>query len=269
MDRKRIEAYAQALFDAEHTCLPIPPFTEKDPSFDVDMAYAVQLVNVNRALSMGHQISGKKIGLTSLGMQQQLGVGEPDYGHLFAAMDCADGRIQSDVLIQPKIEAELAFVLKKDLRGGNVTEADVAAATDYVVGAFEIVDSRVADWRIKLPDTVADNASSGRYVLGQTCLAPQEVDLTAVEMKLYKLDTIGGADEGKSTLIGEGVGAAVLGNPLSAVAWLANKLWGYGVALETGEVVLSGAFSAAPAAQKGDVFRAEFTHFGCVEAGFI
>ncbi|MCL1852484.1 MAG: fumarylacetoacetate hydrolase family protein [Peptococcaceae bacterium] len=268
MDEKRVEMYARELFDAERNRAAIPPMTERDDSFNLDMAYAVQMANVSRVLAMGHRICGKKIGLTSLPMQKQMGVNEPDYGHLFAAMACVDGQVPADALIQPKIEAELAFILKKDLRGGSVTAADVADATDYVVGAFEIVDSRVVDWRIKLPDTVADNASSGRYVLGTTRIAPRDVDLAGVAMKLYKLKD-SSQDEGGMELMGEGVGAAVLGDPLVAVAWLANKLWSYGVALEAGETVLSGAFSAAPAARKGDVFQAEFTHFGCVEARFI
>ncbi|MDR2712787.1 MAG: fumarylacetoacetate hydrolase family protein [Clostridiales bacterium] len=259
MDKKKIEIYARELFEAERSRLAAAPFTERDPLFGVDEAYQVQLANVSRVLAMGQRISGKKIGLTSLAMQEQLGVGEPDYGHLFEAMDCPDGFINTGALIQPKIEAELAFVLKKDLRGGQIRVDDVDEATDYVVGAFEIVDSRVADWRIKLADTVADNASSGRYILGETRIKPKSIDLAGVTMKLFQ----------SSNLVGEGLGAAVLGDPRIAVAWLANKLWSYGVALESGEVVLSGAFSAAPAARKGDVFRAEFSNFGCVEARFV
>jgi len=263
VDKKQIISYADELFAAERSRRPIPPITGRDPSFTTDDAYAVQLENVRRALSMGHTVSGKKIGLTSLAMQKQLGVDEPDYGHLFAAMDCADGLVDAGALILPKIEAELAFVLKKDLRGGKVTPEDVEDATEYVAGAFEIVDSRVADWKIRLPDTVADNASSGRYMLGSIKLSPKSADLAAVGMKLYKIE---GAN---AVLMNEGVGAAVLGDPRISVAWLANKLWGYGVALMAGEVVLSGALSAAPSALKGDVFRAEFTDFGSLEARFV
>ena len=263
MEQKQIETYAGELFGAERNRQAVPPITERDPAFTADDAYRVQLINVERALGMGHRISGKKIGLTSLAMQQMLGVGEPDYGHLFAAMDCRDGLVGTDQLIQPKIEAELAFVLKEDLSGGKITAADVEDATDYVAAAFEIVDSRVADWRIKLPDTVADNASSGRYILGQVRIPPKSVNLAAVSMKLYKV--IGNA----SVLINEGVGAAVLGDPRAAVAWLANKMWGYGVKLDAGELVLSGAFSAAPPAQKGDMYRAVFSDFGVVEARFV
>jgi 2-keto-4-pentenoate hydratase len=259
MDEKRIAAYAEQLFNAERNRKAIPPLTGQDPSLNIDDAYQIQLANVKRVLEMGHRISGKKIGLTSPGIQQQMGVNEPDYGHLFAAMDCKDGRINTDALLQPKIEGEIAFILKADLAGGKVSREDVLAATDYVVGAFEIVDSRVADWKIKLVDTVSDNASSGRYVLGAKRLALSEVDLPAVSMKLFK----------NGEPAGEGTGAAVLGDPCVAVAWLANRLWAYGVTLKAGEVILSGAFSAAPPAKKGDSFQADFSSFGVVEAQFV
>jgi len=207
---------------------------------------------------MGYKISGKKIGLTSQGIQRQLGVDEPDYGHLLSAMECRDGIVRTSQLIQPKIEAELAFILGSDLTGGGVTVEDVRNATDYVVGAFEIVDSRVADWKIKLVDTVADNASSGRYILGTNRLDIRNMDLAAVSMKLYK----------NGAPIEEGIGANVQGDPCAAVAWLANKLWSYGVTLKKGEVILSGAFSAAPSAHRGQVFIAEFSSFGSVKAEF-
>jgi len=259
VDTRDIQRYADLLYESERDRKAIPPLTARDPAPTVDDAYAIQLENVRRVTAQGHVISGKKIGLTSPGIQQQLGVNEPDYGHLFAAMECRDGVVPTGQLIQPKIEAELAFVLKADLSGGRVTVQDVRAATDYVVCAFEIVDSRVADWKIALADTVADNASSGRYILGEKKLSVDETDLSSVAMKLYK----------GSQLVGEGSGSAVLGDPCLAVAWLANRLWDYGVSLGQGEVILSGAFSAAPLAQKGDVFRAEFSSFGSVQASFV
>jgi 2-keto-4-pentenoate hydratase len=259
MDEKRIAAFAEQLFDAERNRRAVPPLTDQDSSITVDDAYRIQLENVKRALSLGHVVSGKKIGLTSPGIQKQLGVNEPDYGHLFAAMECKDGRINTAALILPKIEGEIAFILRQDLSGGKVTREDVLKATDYVAAAFEIVDSRVEDWKIKLPDTVADNASSGRYVLGSRRFSPDEVRLPEVTMKLFK----------NGGLAGEGTGAAVLGDPCLSVAWLANRLWTYGVTLKAGEVILSGAFSAAPAAARGDVFTAEFSSFGKVEAVFV
>jgi 2-keto-4-pentenoate hydratase len=226
----------------------------------LDDAYAIQLENVKRVTAQGHVISGKKIGLTSHGIQHQFGVNEPDYGHLFAAMDCsASGEIKTDDLLHPKIEAELAFVLKSDLCGGKVTAHDVHCATDYVLGAFEIVDSRIADWKIKLIDTVSDNASSGRYILGDKRMAIDEIDPSKVVMDLYK--------NGEHLIAG--IGSAVMGDPCLAVAWLANRLWSYGVEMKKGEVILSGAFSSAPEAAKGDSFEAVFSSFGSVKAKFI
>ena len=259
MAEERIKKFADMLYEAEASRNPISPLTEMDETLTIDDAYAIQLANVARVVEEGHVISGKKIGLTSFGIQQQLGVNEPDYGHLFEAMDCKSGECEIDNLISAKIEGEIAFILKEDLTGGEVTADDVRKATDYVVAAFEIVDSRVADWKIKLVDTVSDNASSGRYVLGDKKMNIEDVDLPNVPMTLYK----------NGEVVGEGKGEAVLGDPAIAVAWLSNKLWSYGVTLKKGEVILSGAFSAAPAANKGDEFTADFGEMGKVTAKFI
>ena len=256
---EKITYFSEALYYAERNRKQIPPLTDTDHLLTLDDAYAIQLANVHRVVAEGYRISGKKIGLTSPGIQQQLGVNEPDYGHLFAAMECQNGEVNTAALIQPKIEGELAFVLKKDLAGGNVTVADVHSATDYVTAAFEIVDSRVMDWKIRLVDTVSDNASSGRYILGTKKLHLNEINPSEVTMKLYK--------NGK--LLQEGAGSAVLGDPCKSVAWLANRLWDYGVTLKKGEVILSGAFSAAPQAASGDSFEAIFTDLGSVKAKFI
>jgi len=259
MANDKIAKYADMLFEAEQNRKAFPPLTDQDSTLTVEDAYQIQLYNIKRAEGMGHVICGKKIGLTSEGIQKQMGVHEPDYGHLFEAMDCKDGKLKCDELIQPRIEAEMAFILKGDLAGGKITREDVIANTEYVVAAFEVVDSRLADWKIKLPDTVADNASSGRYVLGTTKIKPEGIDLSAVKMKLFK----------NGEQIGEGSGAAVQGDPSVAVAWLANKMWSFGVTLKAGEVILSGAFSAAPPAVKGDVFTADFSSFGEVKAEFV
>lgn len=259
MKNQRIETFANALYHAQKNKVATSPLTEEDPSLTIDDAYAIQLFNVHRLVEQGEILSGKKIGLTSEGIQKQMGVKEPDYGHLFKSMDYPDGKVETDTLLQPKIEGELAFILKDDLAGGNVTKEDVIKATDYVVAGFEIVASRVANWNIKLVDTVADNASAGCYVLGKKKLKLTEFDLLSVEMAMYKNEEL--ITTGKST--------AVLGDPTEAVAWLANRLWDYGVPLKQGEIILSGAFSFAPEAKKGDRFRADFTHFGTVEAEFI
>lgn len=259
MNSSEIKAAAEQLFTALRTRIPIFPLTYTSPEISVEDAYAIQLLNVSERLQNGEAISGKKIGLTSTGIQKQLGVSEPDYGHLFSSM-CYERDVPADTLLQPKIEAEIAFVLDEDLTGGNVTAEDVRRATRYIVPAFEIVDSRIADWRIKLPDTIADNASSGCYVLGQTHTPIGELDLSKITMKMFK---------NSGELIGEGEGSAVMGDPCVSVAWLANCLYRYGVILKKDEVILSGAFSAAPSAINGDFFRAEFSVLGEVEAKFI
>jgi 2-keto-4-pentenoate hydratase len=256
----RTAEFADMLYRAGASRVAIGPLTDSDPSFTVDDAYTVQMRNVRRWTGQGKVISGNKIGLTSKAMQDQFCVSEPDYGHLFADMDrSGDAKIPSDEFLQPKIEAEIAFILKDDLSGGNVTAEDVIAAADYVTGAFEIVDSRVRDWKVKLQDTIADNASAGCYVLGSRRVPASAVDLASVRMQIFK--------NGEN--VGEGTGAAVMGNPSRSVAWLSNKLWQYGVSLKRGEVVLSGAMSAAPAASRGDVFEASFSELGVVRAKFV
>lgn len=210
-------------------------------------------------MKAGSKIIGKKIGLTSLAMQKLLGVDQPDYGHLLDDMVIENGgTISFQRVLQPKVEAEIAFILKKDLIGPRVTALDVILATDYVLPALEIVDSRVADWKIKLPDTVADNASSGLYVLGGKPVKPEAVDLTQLGSVLYK----------NGEIMNTGVGAAALGNPAACVAWLANKLFEFGINLKAGEVILSGALSAAVNVSVGDHFSARIAHLGEVSVSF-
>jgi 2-keto-4-pentenoate hydratase len=192
-------------------------------------------------------------------MQTLLGVNEPDYGHLLDGMILENHGILSwQKVCQPKVEAEIAFVLKKDLTGPNVTEVDVLLATDYIVPALEIVDSRIRDWDIQLVDTVADNASSGFFVLSGSPTSIADLDLTIIGMALYK----------NGELINTGAGAAAMGHPAKCVAWLANKLHDYGISLKAGEVILSGALSAAVAAEPGDYFHAKLAHIGEVSMKF-
>ena len=254
-----VEQLAAQLYDAQENRAPTGPLTELEPEMSVDDAYAVQLANVRRATDGGHFIVGKKIGLTSLVMQQMMNVNEPDFGHLLDSMDIADGNIPMDILLQPKTEGEIAFILNKDLVGPDVTPQQVLDATEYVAAALEIVDSRVRDWKIKLPDTVADNASSGVYVISEKRVRVSDVVLPEVEMVFYK----NGEEINRET------GAAALGDPAICVAWLANRLWSYGVTLKKGEVVLSGALSAAVDARRGDIFRAEMSVLGAIEARFV
>lgn len=237
----------------------VAPLTAIDPDLTIDEAYQVQLVTINRMVEEGQRIVGKKIGLTSLAMQKLLGVDQPDYGHLMDSMVVENGgTISFNRVLQPKVEAEIAFILKKDLVGPRVTVTDVLQATDYVVPALEIVDSRVADWKIKLQDTVADNASSGLYLLGGKPLKVDQLDLAQVGVVLYK----------NGEIMNTGVGAAALGHPAICVAWLANKLHEFGITLKAGEVILSGALSAAVNAEPGDYFQARFAHLGEVGVRF-
>ncbi|MGG4267205.1 2-keto-4-pentenoate hydratase [Peribacillus simplex] len=241
--------WSDRFLKAERTGMGISAPTSENPDLDVEDAYRIQLETIRRKIQSGLEVSGKKIGLTSKAMQQVLGVNEPDYGHLLDGMKVRNnGYIPRCRLIQPKVEAEVAFILKKDLLGPNITVDDVIEATDYVVASIEVVDSRVTDWEIKLPDTVADNASSGLYILGDRKTHLSDIDLPSIQMDLYK----------NGELINQGTGDAVLGNPATCVAWLANKLHGFKGSLNAGEVILSGALSAAIEAKPGDRFFADF-----------
>ncbi|MGM7702875.1 2-keto-4-pentenoate hydratase [Pseudalkalibacillus sp. Hm43] len=256
---ERVIELSEHLVTAEKNRKGVKPLTEVYPDLDIHEAYQVQLMNVRRKTESGQKIIGKKIGLTSKAMQDLLGVGEPDYGHLLDTMAIENGgEITSELVLQPKVEAEIAFVLRKDLNGPTVTAEDVYEATAYVVPALEIVDSRVADWKIKLADTIADNASSGLYVLGDNKVPVRAVDLPSIQMILYK----------NGEEVNSGTGAAALDNPANCVAWLANKLSDYGVSLKAGEVILSGALSAAVDARPGDEFKATFNALGEVTVRF-
>lgn len=254
-----LKRLSQNLFDAEQSRQGISPLIEEIPSLSVREAYQVQLTNIHRKIKSGQRITGKKIGLTSLAMQESLGVDEPDYGHLLDKMVIENGgEIDYDQVMQPRVEAEIAFVLKEELTGPQVSTLDVLQATDYVVPALEIVDSRIEDWRITLPDTIADNASSGMYVLGDKPVAVNRYNIKQIGMALYK--------NGK--LCNTGVGAAALGDPAYCVAWLANKLAEFDISLKAGEVVLSGALSAAVNAKPNDFFHARFANIGGANVRF-
>lgn len=251
---------ADALYASETTRTAIPPISTKWQGLGVSDAYAIQLHNVRRALDAGRVISGKKIGLTSKAMQDLLGVPTPDFGHLFSDMEVKDARAPMSRLIQPRAEGEIAFILSRDLDvEGEISVADVMAATAFVAPAIEIVDSRIADWKIGYVDTVSDNASSGMYILGATRLDPNSFDLVAEVMRLF----VNG--EMRNT----GTGAAVLGNPALCVAWLANTMRQYGTMLKKGEVILSGALTAMVPVQAGDRVRADFGVLGPVEVEFV
>jgi len=251
--------YAAELYEAESSGISISPITSSLPNLSTEAAYSIQLENINRKQQEGHKVVGKKIGLTSKAMQQLLGVSEPDYGHLLDSMKVSNGeKLSFDQVMQPKVEGEIAFILKHELRGPNVSAMDVILATDYIVPAIEIVDSRIKDWKITLQDTIADNASSGYFVLGNQTAKMEDIDLEMVGMVLLK----------NSEVINTGVGAAALGNPIHCVAWLANRLADFDLSLKAGEVILSGALSAAVEAKEGDTFTAKFAHLGEVSVRF-
>ncbi|MEW8978972.1 MAG: fumarylacetoacetate hydrolase family protein [Symbiobacterium sp.] len=257
---ERIAAYAAELDQAERTRKPIGPLTAREPELTPDDAYRIQLAWMDLRIQRGARVVGKKIGLTSHAMQSMLGVFEPDYGHVLDTMVIAPGDpVALDELVQPKVEGEIAFILGCDVPT-PATALDVLLATRLVVPALEIVDSRIEGWQIRLPDTVADNASSGRVVLAERGLRPDELDLTLVGMVFEK----------NGEMLSSGAGAAVLGNPAAAVAWLANKLAQFDIPLRAGEIILSGAITAAVEARPGDLFTARFgCGLGSVSARFV
>ena len=243
MDKQKIEHYGDELYQAFVSRRAIAPLLSREPQVSIEDAYRIQERFVARRLAAGETIIGKKIGATSQPVQDFLGVYQPDFGMLTSAMVFQEGdTIDLSRLIQPKAEAELAFVLKHDLKGPGITAMDVIRATDYVLPCFEIVDSRITDWQIKIQDTVADNASCGVFVLGTTQGDPRKLDITLAGMVLEK----------NGEVFSTGVGAAVQGSPANAVAWLANTLGTLGIPFKAGEVILSGSQSSLVPVTDGD-----------------
>lgn len=252
-------AAADALFAAERDRAPIEPLTETWPAMDVTDAYEIQLLNIRRREAGGELVRGHKVGLSSRAMQQMMGVDEPDYGHLLDTMFVFESeRVRASDLCFPRVEIEVAFVLGERLAGPGVGVADVLRATEFVLPAIEIIDSRIVDWRITLPDTIADNASSARVVLGGHPTPVEDVDLRLIGAVLRK----------NGEVVETGVSGAVLGNPATAVAWLANKVHTFGVTLEPGHVVLPGSCTRAVDVAAGDVVRADFDQLGHVSVAF-
>jgi 2-oxopent-4-enoate hydratase len=250
---------ADELWESEHSREPVEPLTGRYPDLAIADAYAIQSLNVSRHLSGGARIVGRKVGLTSLPMQQLLGVDEPDFGVLLDHMVVEDGdEVPLGRLLQPRVEAEIALVMERDLEGPGVTTALAMTAIAGALPALEIVDSRVASWQIKLVDTVADNASSGMFVVGGN-IRP----LTSIDPRL-----IGVVVSRNGALADTGAGAAALGNPVRCVAWLANKLAAFGEGLRAGDIVLPGAVHKMIPVAPGDAFRAEFAHLGNVAVRF-
>lgn len=254
-----IQKAASRLAQAEQEKTPIPPLTSGAEAISVEDAYGIQLLQIQKKLQQGAQVKGLKIGLTSKVMQDMFNVRTPDYGHVLDSMVYTEDKaVNMDAFIQPKVEFEIAFILKEDLQGPGVTMEDVLAATDYVVPAIEIIDSRIENWQFKFEDTVADNGSSAGAIFGTKRTSPDAVDLAEVEMTVYK----------NGEMFDSAKGEAVMGHPAKAVAWLANAVAEYGITLKAGYFVLAGALSKAVPFETDDVFTADFSELGEVAISF-
>ncbi len=256
-----VESVALALREAELSKTAIVPVRPQlgGESADVDIAYAVQEENTKRAIAEGRRLVGRKIGLTSTAVQKQLGVDSPDFGMLFADMAYGDGEaIPAGLLIQPKVEAEIALIINKDLTLEKHTYADIISATEYALPAVEVVDSRIENWKISLIDTVADNASSAAYVLGSKPVKLENLDLVNCKMTMKRGDEV----------VSQGVGKACLSNPLNAAVWLADEMVRRGRPLLAGDIILTGALGPMVVAHAGDEFVVEIEGFGSVIATF-
>jgi 2-keto-4-pentenoate hydratase len=260
MDRFDVDRIAQELMAADRARLPIEQLSATSPDMALGDAYRVQQSQVETRIAGGETIVGWKVGLTSAAMQQQLGVDQPDYGPVLSGWHLPDGAtIDRSSLIAPRVEAEIGFLLKAPLQGPGVTAADVLRATESVTAAIEVIDSRIRDWKLTLVDTVADMASCARVLLGSDRIDPSGLDLRLVGVALDR----------DGEVVETGAGAAVLGDPVAAVAWAANTLGPLGVVLEAGQFVIPGAMHASVPAEAGQTFRARFDRLGSVTVRFV
>jgi len=251
---------AEELYRALISRTTVAPLRERGLDLDVDDAYAISLGILERRLRSGERLIGKKIGVTSAAVQDMLGVRQPDFGFLTDRMQIPDGgtvRI-AETMIQPRAEAEIALILRRALKGPGVTPADVLEAAASIAPCFEIVDSRIQDWNIRIVDTVADNASCGGFVLGAARVDPRPLDLAALRVRVFK----------NGQPLSEGLGSAVQGSPLASVAWLANTLGAYGVSLDAGDVILSGSLVPLEPARPGDRFTLDLEGVGPASISF-
>jgi 2-keto-4-pentenoate hydratase len=253
------EALAADLAQAERSRVPIAPLTAAHPQIDVVDAYEIQLINIRRRVAGGARVVGHKVGLSSLAMQQMMGVDEPDYGHLLDEMQVfEDTPVKAANYLYPRVEVEVGFILAADLPGAGCTEVDVLQATAAFAPAIELIDTRITDWKIALCDTIADNASSAGFVLSEARVPPGEVDIAGIDAVLSR----------NGEVVAKGRSDAVLGNPVTAVAWLARKVESFGVRLRAGDIVLPGSCTRAIDARSGDKFVAEFARLGSVRLTF-
>ncbi|OBI18036.1 2-keto-4-pentenoate hydratase [Mycobacterium sp. E2327] len=250
---------AADLAQAERSREPIRPLTAAYPDIDVVDAYEIQLINIRQRVAEGARVLGHKVGLSSKAMQQMMGVDEPDYGHLLDEMQVfEDIPVKAGRYLYPRVEVEVGFILSDDLPGAGCTEDDVLAATEALVPSIELIDTRITDWKIALCDTIADNASSAGFVLGKARVSPADIDVKAIDAVLTR----------NGEVIAEGRSDAVLGNPVTAVAWLSRKVESFGVRLRKGDIVLPGSCTRAIDARAGDEFVADFTGLGSVRLSF-
>jgi len=254
------EELAAELYQALVHRRTLVPLRTRYPQLTIDDAYAISLGILARRERAGEHVIGKKIGVTSAAVQNMLGVHQPDFGFLTDRMLVPEGGTVdiAGSMIQPRAEAEIALILRRDLTGPGVTPADVLGATESIAPCFEVVDSRIANWDIRIIDTVADNASCGVFVLGDARVDPRPLDLAALKVQVWK----------NGQPLSEGLGSAVQGSPLASVAWLANTLGSYGVQLKAGEVILSGSLVPLEPARAGDEFRLELEGVGSAHVAF-
>ncbi|MGA5541909.1 2-keto-4-pentenoate hydratase [Mycobacterium sp. NPDC051198] len=250
---------AADLAQAERSRVPMKPLTDRYGDIDVVDAYEIQLINIRQRVAEGARVIGHKVGLSSKAMQDMMGVDEPDYGHLLDEMEVFENvPVPSSKFLYPRVEVEVGFILAEDLPGAGCTEEDVLAATAAFAPAIELIDTRITNWQIKLCDTIADNASSAGWVLGEARVSPKDIDIRNIDAVL--------TNHGK--VVAEGRSDAVLGNPVTAVAWLARKVESFGVRLKAGDIVLPGSCTRAIDAPPGSDFVADFAGLGSVHLSF-
>jgi 2-keto-4-pentenoate hydratase len=250
---------AAELAEAERGKVPIKPLTDRYADLDVVDAYEIQLLNIRARVAAGARVVGHKVGLSSEAMQKMMGVDEPDYGHLLDDMEVFEDRpVPAGKFLYPRVEVEVGFILADDLPGAGCTEDDVLAATAAFAPSIELIDTRITDWKIKLGDTIADNASSAGWVLGRDRVSPKDIDIKNIDAVLTR----------NGEVVAEGRSDAVLGNPVTAVAWLARKVDQFGVRLRAGDIVLPGSCTRAIDARPGDDFVADFLGLGSVRLSF-
>ncbi len=261
MNDRRIDALAAELYTALRGRHTLTPLTDREPDITIEEAYQISTDLLDRRMRDGERIVGKKIGVTSKAVQDMLGVFQPDFGFLTDRMHYPNGAViglHAAGLIQPRAEGEIAFVLKSDLNGPGITQDDVLDATECVLPCFEIVDSRIAEWKIRIQDTVADNASCGVFVLGKQRVDPRALDLATVRLDMTR----------NGQPCGSGLGSAVQGHPAAAVAWLANTLGRFGIPFKKGEIILSGSLAPLVPAIPGDRFELTISGIGTAAVSF-